>query len=215
MSEFDNVPDNEMDRLLQGAFESRPRRAGSSPSMVDVRHRARRHQRRRVSGVVGATAVLGACGVAVLASRGSPETGIAGDAATSTWAMTEAGPVCGYTQVGEPATTITWLDTTLPSEATSTTYDFASPGCVPLGSYRCVGDLGTDNDGYTHFEYCEPTADYPTMSTTIELVPPYTSIEGQPPFATTTSTTLVPTTTTSLSEFAPTTTTEMPATTTT
>ncbi len=159
----DNVQDNEMDRLLQGAFESRPRGGGSSPSMVDVRHRARRHQRRRVGGVVGATAMLGVSGVAVLASRGTSETGISGDEATTTWAMTDAGQMCGYTQVVETTTvifedvgeTISWVVSTVPWEATTTTLSGA-PGCIPSGQFRCIGDNGVDNQGYTYFEYCEP-----------------------------------------------------------
>ena len=159
----DNVQDNEMDRLLQGAFESRSR-GGGSPSMVGVRHRARRHQRRRVGGVVGATAMLGVSGVAVLASRGSSETGIAGDEATTTWAMTEAGPMCGYTEVvptvvifEDVSSTITWIGSTVPWEAASTT-EFGSPGCVPSGQFRCMGNNGTDDQGYTYFEYCEPVS---------------------------------------------------------
>ena len=194
MSEFDNdnVQDNEMDRLLQGAFESRPRGGGSSPSMVDVRHRARRHQRRRVGGVVGATAMLGVSGVAVLASRGSSETGIAGDEATSTWAMTEAGPMCGYTEVAPTTeTTITFensfenasstLDlvaTTFPSEATTTTLSNSS-GCTPSGQFRCLGNNGMDDQGYTYFEYCEPVAvsasNYPA-TTSFEMVAPITTL---------------------------------------
>ena len=182
---------NDLDRLLQDAFESRPRGGGSSPSMIDVRHRARRHQRRRVGSVVGATAMLGVSGVAVLASRGGPESGIAGDEATTTWAMTTGGNMCGYTPVDvtvttievlEPTTTITWLDTTLPSEAGSTTPPYPTTtlypsGCTPSGQYRCIGNTGMDDQGFSYFEYCEPvtpgdsTFPYPT-TTTFEPVAP-------------------------------------------
>lgn len=187
----DNVQDNEMDRLLQGAFESRLRGGGSSPSMVDVRHRARRHQRRRVGGVVGATAMLGVSGVAVLASRGTSETGIAGDQATTTWAMTEAGEMCGYTQVLETTTvilaeatsTIPWLGGTTALSEPTTTPPLSPPttlypeGCTPSGQYRCWGNLGTDDQGYTYFEICDEIAreqsPYPYPATTsFEMVAP-------------------------------------------
>ena len=216
--------DNDMDRLLQGAFESRPRAAGSNPSMIDVRHRARRHQRRRVGGVVGATAILGASGVAVLASRGGPESGIAGDEATTTWALTGAGPICGYDLVGafpaatigypEPTTTITWLDTTLPSEATSTTLSDSS-SCPPSGQFRCLGNTGTDDQGYSYFEYCEPInpadSSFPYPATTAYDFTTHVVIA-------TTSPTPIPNIgdpTPTTSDLAPTTTTELMAATTT
>lgn len=191
----DNIPDNEMDRLLQGAFESRPRGGGSSPSMVDVRHRARRHQRRRVGGVVGATAVLGVSGVSVLASRGTSETGIAGDEATTTWAMTEAGQICGYTQVVETTTvileeatsTIPWLGGTTALSEPTTTPPLSPPttlypeGCTPSGQYRCLGNNGMDDQGYTYFEYCEPFGDLEgnsPVSTSYDVGIPMTTVTG-------------------------------------
>lgn len=174
---------DEMDRLLHEAFVSRPH-AGGSPSLVDVRHRARRHQRRRVGGALGATAVLGVSGVAVLAARGGPETGIAGDDASSTTPMSvdEAcmrfAPPTTVEYFEAPTTTITWMGTTLPSEATSTTVqDSTSPsGCVPTGQFRCIGNNGTDEKGYTLFEWCEPTTAYPT--TTMSYFVPSSTVEG-------------------------------------
>ena len=180
---------NDLDRMLQGAFETRPRGGGSSPSMVDVRHRARRHQRRRVGSVVGATAMLGVSGVAVLASRGGPESGIAGDEPTSTWSMTVGGTMCGYTPtatdyattttgvVGDVSSTV--VASTYPSEATSTLVDVAemSPttACIPSGQFRCIGNTGMDDQGYTYLEYCEPAAasasNYPA-TTSFEMVAP-------------------------------------------
>lgn len=176
MNGFDN--DKELDRLLQGAFESQQRVGAGSPSMVDVRRRARGHQRRRVGGVVGATAMLGVSGVAVLASRGSSETGIAGDAATSTWARTDSGPLCGYTPAAtnypvttiEPTTTTTWLESS--SAPLTTTFDASSGttarplSCIPSGQFRCIGNNGTDDQGYTYFEYCESTEFSATATTT-------------------------------------------------
>ncbi len=169
---------NDIDRLLHQAFTSRPRGAGS-PSLVNVRHRARRHQRRRVGGALGATAVLGVSGVAVLAGRGGPESGIAGDSAMST-TLPGAQPICGSDFNGIPqttieyfdegtSTTVTWPTTTILSEATTTVFYSGSvpvsSGCIPPGQFRCVGPIGTDDQGYTHFEYCEPVSDYPTVST--------------------------------------------------
>jgi len=186
---------NDIDRLLQGAFDSRPRGGGNAPSMVDVRSRARRHQRRRVGGVVGATAMLGVSGVAVLASRGTSETGIAGDEATATWTMTDAGPMCGYTQVVpttmvafENTTTTLWPDTTVPFEATAATLTDPS-GCTPSGRFRCIGNTGTDEQGYTYFEYCEPISDYPPDSTTAAGITDFAPVDS-----TTTSTELAPAT---------------------
>ena len=173
--------ESEIDRLLQDAFDSRQRGGGSSPSMIDVRHRARRHQRRRVGGVVGATAMLGVSGVAVLASRGSSETGLAGDEATTSWAMTGAGEMCGYTEVVPTTyevmdtaihTTITWIDTTTLAEATVTTVNNVetlaeAAGCIPSGQFRCVGNNGMDDQGYTYFEYCEGVGPSPYTTTTV------------------------------------------------
>ncbi len=202
----DEQEHDEMDRLLHQAFVSRPH-GGGSPSLVDVRSRARRHQRRRVSGALGATAVLGVSGVAVLAARGGPESGIAGDGATSTWSRTEAGPQCGYTDFAPATTTVedpttTLVSTTDPSEAALTVFESGSiplsPGCLPPGKVRCIGNNGTDDQGYTYFDYCEDLSiNYPTTTTIIELVPPYTTVEDLPG-QTTTSTTPVPTTTTEL-----------------
>lgn len=211
MSEFDNdnVQDNEMDRLLQGAFDSRPRGGGSGPSLVDIRHRARRHQRRRVGGVVGATAMLGVSGVAVLASRGSSETGIAGDEPTTTIMLgasacsievvsLDAFPTTTIEAFGDVSTTV--VGSTFPSEATTTTLP-VSAGCTPSGQFRCVNNNGTDDQGYTYFDWCEPTnytsTTYP--SNTMAGYTTYPVLE--------TPSTFLPATTTTGSEFAPTTTT--------
>jgi hypothetical protein len=197
--------ESDIDRLLQSAFESRTRGAGSSPSMVDVRHRARRHQRRRVGSVVGATAVLGVSGVAVLASRGGPESGIAGDEATTTVltgvSCMPQGTVTTVEVFDEPTTTVLLPGTTLPSEATSTIAPPAPLDCIPAGQFRCIGNNGMDEQGYTYFEWCEPTdfttATYPYPPTTM---PDYTTYEVLE-----TTTTFPPMTTTTESEFAPTT----------
>lgn len=182
--------------------------------------RQRRIMRRRVGGVVGATAMLGVSGVAVLASRGSSETGIAVDEATTTWAMTEAGPMCGYTEVvpttmvvifEDVSSTITWMDTTVPWEATSTT-EFGSPGCVPSGQFRCMGNNGTDDQGYTYFEYCEPVSAEVNYATSTMPDSTVGVLEGPSTFVPQTITTLPPTTTATV--FDPATTPAMATTTT-
>ena len=63
MNEFEDI-----DRELAAAFEQRPSTL-SRPSLRDVKHRARRHQRQRSAGVVGACAVVAVGGAAVLATR--------------------------------------------------------------------------------------------------------------------------------------------------
>jgi len=59
---------NDIDRELQAAFTQRPT-VLSRPSLRDVKQRARRHQRQRSAGVLGACALVGVGGVAALATR--------------------------------------------------------------------------------------------------------------------------------------------------
>ncbi|MEQ1700964.1 MAG: LytR C-terminal domain-containing protein, partial [Ilumatobacteraceae bacterium] len=69
---------------------------------------------------------------------------------------------------------------------TTTTYPYA-PGetflvdppaemtvpCLPTGQYRCLGNMGSDDQGYTYFEYCEPTG-----STNPPIAAPTTTVVG-------------------------------------
>jgi len=198
---------DDMDRLLHEAFVSRPGRGGS-PSLVDVRRRARRHQRRRVSGALGATAVLGVSGVAVLATRGGPEAGIAGDAATTTaspgvrncslqttvppttWLVDFTAPVESIpTDAPQPtSTTVAWTvgDTLFPATSTISTvapdasYEPFTAPCAPSGQFRCLGNNGTDEQGYTYFEYCEPISDYPPDSTIAAGITDFAPVDRTP-----------------------------------
>ena len=68
MNEFDDI-----DRMLDEAFAERPS-VLSRPSLRDVKQRARRHQRQRSAGLLGACAVVGVGGAAVLATRGPANT---------------------------------------------------------------------------------------------------------------------------------------------
>ena len=94
MNEFsnDNGVDQTVDRLLQQAFAGRSSGSGGRASLVDVRQRARRHQRRRAGAVVGAAAVVGIGGVAAVSQRSdgavTSAPGDEGDPRTSTSAST-------------------------------------------------------------------------------------------------------------------------------
>ena len=58
-----------LDRTLTKAFGSRHVPTMSAPSLIDVRHRARRRQQRRTAGLVGAITLVGAGGVGAYAIR--------------------------------------------------------------------------------------------------------------------------------------------------
>ena len=70
MNERDPFPTGDpLDRTLTQAFGSRHVPPMSSPSLMDVRHRARRRQQRRTAGLVGAITLVGAGGVGAYALR--------------------------------------------------------------------------------------------------------------------------------------------------
>ncbi|MEQ1874270.1 MAG: LytR C-terminal domain-containing protein [Ilumatobacteraceae bacterium] len=73
MNEFQDI-----DRELADAFAQRPSTL-SRPSLRDVRNRARRRQRQRSAGVLGACAVVGVGGAAVLATRSPANQTTVGD----------------------------------------------------------------------------------------------------------------------------------------
>ncbi len=83
-----------IDRTLSQAFRSRPTPSMSQPSLIDVRHRARRRQQRRSAGLVGAVVLVGAGGVGAYALRhdgGSGRTALTpGDDASGAPATTVA-----------------------------------------------------------------------------------------------------------------------------
>ena len=109
----------------------------------------------------------------------------------STTTLLPSSTVTDSTEVEPTYTTVEWPTTTLDPSATTTaagvvpvSEDFESTTtalldaagvpvaipCQPSGQYRCLGNNGTDDQGYTYFEYCEPWADgslpYPTTTTT-------------------------------------------------
>ncbi|MEQ1700864.1 MAG: hypothetical protein ABMA25_12190, partial [Ilumatobacteraceae bacterium] len=125
----DDQFDPTVDRLLQQAFAGRPADSTGRASLVDVRARARRHQRRRAGAVVGAAAVVGIGGVGVLSRRddGATTASPGDDGATSTTAADYSN--CGAPQGGLPTTT-TWVDGTWPAEASSTEPEVAATDAV-------------------------------------------------------------------------------------
>lgn len=225
--DHDDELDPTVDRLLQQAFAGRPADSTGRASLVDVRARARRHQRRRAGAVVGAAAVVGIGGVGVLGQRddGATTASPGDDSATSTtaafancWSPQQEYPtttmlvdatwpsdvstttllptptvpamttVLGTTTVVESTTTTTVSDgfeptsTFEPPQSTfaefSTTTALLDPSgvpvtvpCQPTGQYRCIGNTGTDELGYTYFEYCETWAEgslpYATSTTVV------------------------------------------------
>jgi len=231
MSDHDPVPDP-IERMLDNAFRNRPGMA-ATPSLVDVRQRARRSQRRRAGSVVGAAALVGVGGVGVLAQRDDRPT-TAGDSpttspdgrwsncspgtATTTWVVDGSWPAeesISTDSVQPTTTTVAWATTTDlapadPTIAPDASYPPVLAPCTPTAQFRCLGNNGTDEQGYTYFEYCEPVSGYPTVTTIAEFVPTDSTTPGMPMGTTTTATEQVPTT--SL-EFAPTTTDMAPTTT--
>ncbi len=138
-----------IDRTLSAAFGSRHAPPMSAPSLMDVRHRARRRQQRRTAGLVGAITLVGAGGVGAYALRHDEgRTALSpGDAE------------------GMPATTIACLSTfsTLPPLPTVSTVsgfgiyeveDGDTPMLVAQKFAVTVGELNAANadlDGYDAF----------------------------------------------------------------
>lgn len=196
-------PGDPLDRTLSRAFGSRHVPPMSQPSMIDVRHRARRRQQRRTAGLVGAITLVGAGGVGAYAMRhDDPRTTLSpGDADAS----------------GAPSTTVAcspFATTTIPVQPTVSTIAIVEPTvlpstdavtvstvtfmplvsttvalppfdpCAPGGwTWHCTGELGTDEFGRQIFESCEQVE--PTVTNVGEPVP--TTVPGQPVGTTTTS----------------------------
>ena len=137
----------------------------------------------------GATSTTAAFANCWSPQQGDPATTI--EVVDGTWpaelaTTTTSTTVDDSTTVVDPTTTTLAPDgtaTTSAVEATSTTIaEFstttalldaagvpATAPCQPTGQYRCLGNNGTDDQGYAYFEYCEPwTAGglpYPTTTT--------------------------------------------------
>lgn len=186
--------DRELDQLLGRAFASRADGPVSSPSMLDVRHRARLRHRRRIGAMVGSVAVVGVGGAAVLAKghdtndrvttpgsgsdvpRGSVD--LPSTTALCTPVTTDVDPN------GFATTTITvalgdpGVDTTTPNAAAATSTTTIPPGTDTLAPYDCTvssgatmwacrGPMGQDDIGRPLFASCEPAVQgWPAVAAT-------------------------------------------------
>ena len=157
----------DLDGLLDHTFITRQVPVLSSPSLGDVRRRARRRGRTRVAGLVVVTcASVG--GVAVLASshRTAPTRVAIGEAGADQPCVVATTVLVG----GSDAPTTTIYDTTVPTDAPdslpdgiaypSTTYPASTYVVDPClagqpGAFRCSGASSISADGWTYFDYCE------------------------------------------------------------
>lgn len=155
-------PDNDptLDRLLQQAFASRDAN-DSRASLQDVRQRARRHQRRRAGAMVGAAALVGAGGVAVLSRDGKPAT-TAGDAATTT-------APARVNSCAAPTGVLT-TDSPIAGVATTTTFQFETT--------TTVGATGAALDTIDSPVTVVPTSGVLTTAPPTSLPTTTTSLEG-------------------------------------
>jgi hypothetical protein len=194
---------NDLDRTLHDAFQSRPVPHDITPSLVDVRWRARRRHTRRNAALVGCAAITGAGAVAVLASRHPGEqngvgagTG-AGEEVTPTTMACYSFPT---TTTMPPTTAPVSVPMNTTIEVTPTTgFDVYQVPCDPnVGvqtEWHCTDQVGTDEFGRDVFLSCEQqltgivatttpaatlptvsTIEFPAGSTTTTSVPPTTTI---------------------------------------
>ena len=225
MNRSDNKPNDDaegddLDHVLDDAFTSR-RVPVLSPSMMDVRRRARRRTNRARATGLAAVACVSVGGVALLANNHKPGSRPAVGAAAVGYdeeacATTTTWETLPPTTVLAPETTSEVMPTTLaPSagllaSATSTTaIDVITPttSCLPQppSGFRCIGDPTVTRDGWIYYDYCETidTATLPTP-TYFETTQPQPTTDlaggsvGEPadPNSLTTTTELAATTTT-------------------
>jgi hypothetical protein len=174
-----------IDRTLHDAFQSRHVPHDITPSLVDVRWRARRRHARRNAAFVGCAAITGAGAVAVLATRHPGEPAGLG-AGTGNEPTASTIPCYSF-----PTTTI--LPTTVPFTLPVTAIDVSTtttgpesyqipcdPNVGVQSEWHCTDQVGTDEFGRDVFLSCEqqfngvvatttPAAVLPTVST-IEVV---------------------------------------------
>jgi LysM repeat protein len=167
----DDAEGYDLDQVLDDAFTSR-RVPVLSPSMMDVRRRARRRTNRTRAGSLAAVACVGIGGVAVLANNHKPGSRPAAGAAAgngddacapaTTWA------VAPMTTVASAGFLAAATSTTASDVVTTTT-------CAPQppSGFRCVGDPTVTQDGWTYYDYCEAVG--VAVPTTFEIMAPPTS----------------------------------------
>jgi hypothetical protein len=171
-----------LDRTLTQAFGSRHVPTMSGPSLIDVRHRARRRQQRRTAGLVGAITLVGAGGVGAYAIRhddgraalspgdfegvGGPSTTVACFAISTTvpvqptvsTVLENVEPTVLPTTNAVTVSTVTFM----PLVSTTVVSPAFDP-CAPGGwTWHCTGELGTDEFGRHIFESCEQVEPAPT-----------------------------------------------------
>ena len=188
----DDAEGYDLDHVLDDAFASR-RVPVLSPSMMDVRRRARRRTNRTRATGLAAVACVSVGGVAALANNRKPDsrpaTGSAvayGDEAcapATTWELippVTVPPVTAPTSTWEPASTTTVLSAGFLAAATTTTIEpeIVTPttACLPQppGGYRCAGEPTVTQDGWVYYDYCEPVVDTaPATTIYSETTVPY------------------------------------------
>ena len=206
MNRSDNQPNDDaegydLDHVLDDAFTSR-RVPVLSPSMMDVRRRARRRTNRTRATGLAAVACVSVGGVALLANNHKPGSRPAVGAAAEVAAGYDEA-VCATTTTWEtlPATTLLAPETTwevVPTTAdlsagfvgatTTTGFDVvtSSTDCLrqPPSGFRCIGDPTVTQDGWVYYDYCETidtaTPLAPTPTPTYTTVPwPTNSLLGE------------------------------------
>lgn len=192
MNRSDNQPNDDaegydLDHVLDDAFTTR-RVPVLSPSMMDVRRRARRRTNRTRATGLAAVACVSVGGVAALANNRKPDskpaTGAAvaygGDpcAPATTWETVP--PVTAPTSTWEPAPTTTVLSAGFLAAATTTTIEpevvTPTTTCLPQppSGFRCAGEPTVTQDGWVYYDYCEPVVDTaPATTIYSETTVPY------------------------------------------
>lgn len=143
-----------IDRTLSQAFRSRPTPSMSQPSLIDVRHRARRRQQRRSAGLVGAIVLVGAGGVGAYALRND---GDSGRAALTPGDDASGSPVTTVECTFFPDSNVTTVPAILTSSTVSgpgayTVQDGDTPALVAQKFNVTVDELNTANAGLPGYD---------------------------------------------------------------
>ncbi|MBI4933543.1 MAG: hypothetical protein HY828_06665 [Actinobacteria bacterium] len=191
---------NELDRTLHDAFQSRHVPHDITPSLVDVRWRARRRHTRRNAALVGCAAITGAGAVAVLATRHPGEqTGVGADAGEEPTATTIACYSFATTIV--PTTAPFTIPVTALESTTTTGLETYQVPCEQGSgwTWHCTDRVGSDEFGRDVFLSCEqvspgvttiPPSTVEFVDTTIGFESLSTAFNTIPPFSPTTTNTV-------------------------
>jgi hypothetical protein len=202
-SDRDPVDDEafDLDDLLDDAFAAR-RVPVLSPSLMDVRRRARHRRNRTRATGLAAAACVSVGGVAVLLNnhRPAPRTAVGADelgdeqpCVPPTTVLVNYPPITPpYNSSSAPP--LTYLDTTTLSPTTTalatgfvaaatntSTTDIGvvtpSTTCAPQprSGFRCIGEPTAMQDGWTYYDYCETVGDAAPPSYAVTTLPPPTA----------------------------------------